>query len=144
MKTEREENATQSGQNEQMDLSERVKKLRLKKNWSQRELADRMGEKQPTIWRLESGTIEWTEDYMRKAANAFGLTVAKLFGQVESQGSDEIAIISTISRGLLKELREMAKDEMRFNDDREPDVENLAASLLDRAVRAWRQEKQRR
>jgi transcriptional regulator with XRE-family HTH domain len=55
-----------------------IKEMRLKKGWSQQELAKRSGVSQSHIHYLESGTKDATSTTLRKLAQALGVSVAEL------------------------------------------------------------------
>jgi transcriptional regulator with XRE-family HTH domain len=53
-----------------LDLADQILRLRLKKGWSQAELARRVGTRQANISRLESGTSNPTAAFIHKVARA--------------------------------------------------------------------------
>ncbi|AMA74328.1 hypothetical protein ACH33_16935 [Aneurinibacillus sp. XH2] len=61
----------------------RIKKLRLEKEWSQLELFKRSGVSQSHIHYLESGNKQPTITILRKLADALGVTVAELLDEEE-------------------------------------------------------------
>jgi transcriptional regulator with XRE-family HTH domain len=64
-----------------MTLGERLRQLRTRRRWSQRELAERAGVRQALISQLESGKQQdTTSANVRKLAFALGVTVDYLTG----------------------------------------------------------------
>ena len=64
-----------------MTLGERLRRLRMARRWSQRELAERAGVRQALISQLESGKQQdTTSTNVRKLAFALGVTVDYLTG----------------------------------------------------------------
>ena len=60
------------------ELRKVIKRLRERKKWSQRELAERVGVSQTTIALIESGDREPSLDVLRRLAQALGVTVSEL------------------------------------------------------------------
>lgn len=56
--------------------------LREQRGWSQRELADRAGMKQPQLARLETGQVEPKLDTLQRLAKAMGCDVQVTFQKV--------------------------------------------------------------
>lgn len=61
-----------------------VKKLRLKKGWSQKDLSERSGVGQDTISGVESGKHEPRPSTLRKLASALGVEVAEFFAETRN------------------------------------------------------------
>ena len=59
--------------------------LREQRGWSQRELADRAGMKQPQLARLETGQVEPKLDTLQRLAKAMGCEVHVSFQPVDQQ-----------------------------------------------------------
>ncbi len=59
----------------------KIKKLRLEKEWSQLELSKRSGVSQSHIHYLESGNKQPTITTLRKLADALGVSVADLLDE---------------------------------------------------------------
>lgn len=59
--------------------------LREQRGWSQRELAERAGMKQPQLARLETGQVEPKLDTLQRLAKAMGCQVRISFEQNNSQ-----------------------------------------------------------
>jgi transcriptional regulator with XRE-family HTH domain len=63
-----------------MTLGERIKELRENKGWGQKELAAKVGVKQPTVAGWESGAHEVTPKNRRKLCEVLGITPNELYG----------------------------------------------------------------
>ncbi|MEB3361702.1 MAG: helix-turn-helix transcriptional regulator [Synechococcaceae cyanobacterium] len=61
------------------DVIRQLIALREQRGWSQRELADRAGMKQPQLARLETGQVEPKLDTLQRLANAMGCKVQVSF-----------------------------------------------------------------
>jgi transcriptional regulator with XRE-family HTH domain len=69
-----------------MTIGDRIRKLREDRGWTQNFLASRAGVHQPTIWRLEKGSIASPKiDLIRKIADAFEISVDELAGGTQRQ-----------------------------------------------------------
>ena len=60
-------------------LGKRIIELRLKKGWSQRDLAFECGKEPQSIERVENGKSNPTAFYLKELADALGVTVADFF-----------------------------------------------------------------
>ena len=60
-------------------LGKRIVELRLKKGWSQRDLAYECGKEPQSIERVENGKSNPTAFYLKELADALGVTVAEFF-----------------------------------------------------------------
>ena len=58
-----------------LELADTVLSQRLSRDWSQAELAERVGTRQANISRLESGLANPSVRFLQKVANAFGETL---------------------------------------------------------------------
>jgi transcriptional regulator with XRE-family HTH domain len=58
------------------DDPNRIRELRLARDWSQQKLADLVGVSKVTISDLERGKMQLTLDYMKRIAAALGVTPA--------------------------------------------------------------------
>lgn len=76
-----------------MHIGERIKKRRLELEWSQRELAKRMGyTNNSTIVKIEQGKVDVYQGKIEQFAEVLGVSIAYLMGwEVEEQKNDLIA-----------------------------------------------------
>jgi transcriptional regulator with XRE-family HTH domain len=82
-----------------MTIGERLKALRQKKGWSQRELARRAGVRHATLVELETGVrTETRTDIARRLAKALGVTLDSLAGMYEENdlGDSEPAGVALV------------------------------------------------
>ena len=61
-----------------MPLPENTKRLRLKRGWTQPQLAERCGCRGNTIWRIEAGQLHPRDGLLGRLAEALGTTKGKL------------------------------------------------------------------
>lgn len=64
-------------------LSQRLRKLRTKRNWSLDDLAERSGISRATLSRLENSEVSPTATALGKLCSAYGLTMSRLMMMVE-------------------------------------------------------------
>lgn len=62
-----------------LDLADEILRLRMKKGWSQAELAERAGTKQANISRLESGLSNPSINFLQKVAKALDTEISIRF-----------------------------------------------------------------
>ena len=63
------------------ELHKNIKKLRIDRNWTQQELADRVGyTSKSVISRIEKGTVNIPASQIQKFAEVFGVTTSELLG----------------------------------------------------------------
>ena len=75
-----------------MHIGNRIKRYRLKRGYTQTELAERSGVKQSLISRLEGGTrANPSADVLRGLARALGCTTDYLIGMHEDEDSERLA-----------------------------------------------------
>ncbi len=68
-----------------MELHKRIKKLRLEREWTQQDLADRIGVKQKQISSYETGISKPSTDVLIKMAEIFEVSVDSLLTGLERQ-----------------------------------------------------------
>lgn len=91
-----------------IDIGKRIKKRRLELNWTQEELASRMGYKtKSTINKIECGKNDVTQSNIIKFADVLGVSVAHLMGY-ENESSNEASDNNVIGK-TLKSLRTKRK-----------------------------------
>ena len=71
--------AAQARLQPKLDLARQVLHLRLKRGWTQQELADRVGTKQANISRLENAKLNPSVEMLQKIADAFEVELAVTF-----------------------------------------------------------------
>jgi len=71
----------------QFDVAEKVMKARIKKEMTQKELAERIGTTQPNIARVESGNYEPTLKILHKISKALGTELILTFAVLENEKS---------------------------------------------------------
>jgi transcriptional regulator with XRE-family HTH domain len=74
-----------------MHIGERIKRQRVKRGYTQTELAERSGVKQSLISRLEGGSRDNpSADVLRGLARALGCTTDYLVGMHEDENSEQM------------------------------------------------------
>ena len=75
-----------------MQIGERIKRRRQELEWSQRDLADKMGYNHSTITRIETGKIDISQSRVVQFSEVLGVSIAYLMGwEEEEQKNDLIA-----------------------------------------------------
>jgi transcriptional regulator with XRE-family HTH domain len=68
-------------------LAQRLRQLRLERQWSLDELATRGGISRATLSRMENNDVSPTASVLGRLCTAFGLTMSRLLAQVEANGA---------------------------------------------------------
>ena len=103
-----------------MSIGKTIKQLRLKKGWSQEELAHRVGTTTPSISRIETGRHGASDQLKKLIAQEFGLRVSELVALSEvgkasiktpalSKGEEEEQALLRHFRKMKTEKRELFK-----------------------------------
>ena len=105
-----------------MKFSERLKELRKKANFTQVEVAEKLGISQPAYASWERGVKKPTQENLIKIAQVLNVSVDYLIGNSEEK-SDELDSIELLfrmnSKGLTEEEKEVFKKELiEFMEER--------------------------
>ena len=105
-----------------MEFSERLKELRKKANFTQVEVAEKLGISQPAFASWERGAKKPTQENLVKIAQVLNVSVDYLVGNTENK-SDELDNIELLfrmnSKGLTKKEKEIFKKELiEFMEER--------------------------
>ena len=74
-----------------MGIGEKIKSRRLELEWSQRELARRMGYKDnTTLTKIERGLVDVSQSRVVQFSNVLGVSIAYLMGWEEEQKKNDI------------------------------------------------------
>jgi transcriptional regulator with XRE-family HTH domain len=83
------------------EISEMIINLRIKNGLTQKELADKVGTKQSSIARLESGKITPSISFLEKIAKACKTTlISPKFSSLENNGGTELIIFNSIDNNI--------------------------------------------
>lgn len=97
-----------------MNVGQAIKRLRLKKGWSQEELAYRIGVTAASVSRIETGKHGASEQLKRLIAKEFGLKVSELVALTEAdQTSVKATALSKTEEDeqlILRYFRKMGRD----------------------------------
>lgn len=102
-----------------LDLARQVLDLRLKRGWTQQELAERAGTKQANISRLENARLNPSVDMLQRVANAFGVELAVTLIPVASQRR----AYRTVAPALEPLLGQVAEDDVSYEVDNGPNTD---------------------
>ncbi len=112
-----------------MSIGKTIKQLRLKKGWSQEELAHRVGTTTPSISRIETGRHGASDQLKELIAQQFGLKVSELLALSEadktaarvpvlSKNEEEEQMLLRHFRKMKSEKRELFKAISRIFSER--------------------------
>ena len=73
-----------------MHIGDRIRIRRNELDWSQRELADKMGYNHSTITRIETGKIDISQSRVVQFSEVLGVSIAYLMGWEEEQKKNDI------------------------------------------------------
>lgn len=73
-----------------MNIGERIKQRRIELDWSQRDLASKMGYNHSTITRIEQGKVDVYQNKIVQFAEVLGVSIAYLMGWQEEQEKNDI------------------------------------------------------
>jgi transcriptional regulator with XRE-family HTH domain len=90
------------------DFPNRIRELRVGRNWSQDQLADEVGCAKAQISDLERGNRGLTVDWMRRLADALGVTPADLLSR-----EDNPLLLDDTERELIQRYRSAAADQQQ-------------------------------
>lgn len=90
-------------------VSEIIRRLRMERGWSQKELAKRVNKSQNTISQIENGMVVSNAEDLMIFAKVFGVPVGYLFG--ESTEKEEIIEVKIEEK---KEEEKKEEDALRF------------------------------
>ena len=68
-----------------MKIGERIKQRRMELEWSQRDLAEKMGYNHSTITRIETGKIDISQSRVVQFSEVLGVSIAYLMGWIEEE-----------------------------------------------------------
>ncbi|HEN6000153.1 TPA: helix-turn-helix transcriptional regulator [Streptococcus agalactiae] len=95
-----------------MEFAERLKSLRLKKNLTQAEIANKIGISRPAYTYWEKGEKRPTPDKLTKIAEIYGVSTDYLLGKDNVDLSEVELLFRTTSEGLSQNDREKLKQEL--------------------------------
>ena len=110
--------AAQARLQPKLDLARQVLDLRLKRGWTQQELAERAGTKQANISRLENARLNPSVDTLQKIANAFGVELAVMLVPIAGERPAYRAVAPTLE----PILGQVAEDGARYEVDNGPNA----------------------
>ncbi len=108
--------AAQARLQPKLDLARQVLDLRLKRGWTQQELAERAGTKQANISRLENARLNPSVDMLQKIANAFGVELAVML--IPTAG--ERPVYKAVAPALEPLFGQVAEDSAHYEVDNGP------------------------
>lgn len=99
--------------------SEKLKKLRLRKNLTQQELAEDLNIEQKQISRYESGQRQFKPDFLAKLSEYFNVPISDFFSEKleENKQTDFIPVYESMNFKQIKEYLEVPKAWLKGNSN---------------------------
>lgn len=95
-----------------MKIGERIKQRRQELQWSQRELANRMGYNHSTITRIEAGIIDIPQSRIMQFSDVLGVSIAYLMGWDEEEKQSAESELSMKKREFIKRVEGMSDSQL--------------------------------
>lgn len=90
-----------------MTIGEKIRKTRIEKGLTQKQLADRMGVTQSHVWQYENGLVKPSDKQIKKFADALGISVNELLSAEESNKTENKSKTMTVGERI-REIRQKA------------------------------------
>lgn len=90
-----------------LQIGQRVARLRVSNEWSQDQLAQRIGVSRSTVWRVETGERRVTVEELVRLADALGVTPVSFFGQEVDRGARRAELVRGIAKDLTSALHRL-------------------------------------
>ena len=84
-----------------MHIGHRIRNRRIELEWSQRDLADKMGCNHSTITRIETGKIDIQQSRIVQFAEVLNVSIAYLMGWDEEETTPNTDMVSTKKQALI-------------------------------------------
>lgn len=101
-----------------MKIGEKIKHRRNELQWSQRELAKRMGYNHSTITRIEAGKIDIPQSRIVQFAEVLGTTVSYLMSWEEVQKNNDTITDAVIKMRTNEEFFSVVESLLSLDDDK--------------------------
>ena len=113
-----------------MKIGERIKQRRSELEWSQRELAAKMGYNHSTITRIETGKIDIPQSRVVQFSEVLGVSIAYLMGWEETEKTNDILsdIILTLRED--NELLEIVDSITKLDADKRNVLKSFLGTFL--------------
>lgn len=90
-----------------MTIGEKIRKTRIEKGLTQKQLADRMGVTQSHVWQYENGLVKPSDKQIKKFSDALGISVNELLSAEESNKTENKSSTMTVGERI-REIRQKA------------------------------------
>lgn len=94
-----------------MGIANNIKRLRTENNWTQEQLAEKVGVTRATVTQWETGWSQPRMGAVQRLAGAFGVSVSEVVDNVRSAGFSPVPLHGRVAAGVPIEMLEV--DEMR-------------------------------
>ena len=113
-------------------IGKKVKELRLKQNWTQRDVAIRLGISIPAFSKIETGITDINTGRLIQIADLFEVPVAELSSGLKEKGLDtktQLTIITNLKAAIAQREQDIIKIQRKLIDLYE-ELENLNRERL--------------
>ncbi len=95
-----------------MKFAQILKRLRQENNWSQEQLAERIGVKRLAVGKYESGQTKPSAETLQKISEVFGVSIDYLLSDGPDKLKTEISDKTLLE--YMSEIEQMSEEEQRF------------------------------
>ena len=95
-----------------MQFSQKLRRLRQEKNWSQENLAEEIGVKRLAIGKYESGQTKPSAETLQKISEVFGVSIDYLLSEDSEKSKGEIKDKTLLE--YVAEIEQMNEEEKKF------------------------------
>lgn len=107
-----------------MGIANNIKRLRTENNWTQEQLADKVGVTRATVTQWETGWSQPRMGAVQRLAGAFGVSVSEVVDNIRSAGFSPVPLHGRVAAGVpieMLEVDDMKEAPARYVDD-DPDA----------------------
>lgn len=113
-----------------MGIGEKIKARRLELEWSQRELADRMGCNHSTITRIETGKIDISQSKIQQFSDVLSVSIAYLMGWEEEEKNNDILADIIVRMRTDEEFSDIVKILSNLDAEKLAGIKGMLVTLL--------------
>ena len=107
-----------------MGIANNIKRLRTENNWTQEQLAEKVGVTRATVTQWETGWSQPRMGAVQRLAGAFGVSVSEVVDNIRSAGFSPVPLHGRVAAGVpieMLEVDDMKEAPARYVDD-DPDA----------------------
>ena len=113
-----------------MNIGDRIKQRRIELDWSQRELASKMGYNHSTITRIETGKIDISQSRVVQFSKVLGVSIAYLMGWEEEEQKNDIIANAVLKMRTNTNFMSAVESLYKLDDDKLQSVTQMLNTLF--------------